>query len=264
MTRRGRQSTESAGRANTSGGSGRVRAERRDGPGFVRSAMDRLSPARWRRIWLWGLLSVCVLAVVAAVALFTPVLSVRTVKVDGAIAVPEQQVRSLLEIPSGRSMLRIDTTEIARRVANIPKVRTARVQRVFPSTVKVTVVERVPVLFFDSPQGAHLLDAESVEFAIEAAPIGVPRLITDHPASADPVTKAAVGVLAVLPPALGIQVDEVVARSISDISLNLKDGRTVLWGGTNDATRKSAVVLPLLTRPGTVFDVSSPNLVTVK
>ncbi len=218
----------------------------------------------WRRVSLWGLLGVCVLAVVAGVALFTPVLSVRTVKIEGVVAVPQQQVRELLEIPSGRSMLRIDTTAIARRVASIPKVRTARVQRVFPSTVRVTVVERAPALYFESPQGAHLLDAESVEFAIEDAPIGVPKLVTDHPASDAPVTKAAVAVIAAVPPALAIQVDEVVARSISDISLNLKDGRTVVWGGMNDAARKSAVVLPLLTRPGTVFDVSSPNLVTVK
>ncbi|WP_406282863.1 cell division protein FtsQ/DivIB [Nocardia sp. NBC_00881] len=209
-------------------------------------------------------MSVCVLAVVGVVGWFTPVLSVRSVRIEGVSAVPEQQVRDLVEIPSGRSMLRIDTTAIARRVAGIPKVHTARVQRVFPSTVRVTVVERVPVLFYGSPRGAHLVDAQNVEFAIEAVPIGVPKLVTDHPGSDDPVTRAAVSVLAIMPAALGIQVGEVVARSISDISLNLKDGRTVLWGGANDAERKSAVVLPLLTRPGTVFDVSSPNLVTVK
>jgi cell division protein FtsQ len=218
----------------------------------------------WRRIRLWGLLGVCLLIVIGGCAWFTPALSVRTVKIDGLVAVPEQQVRDQLEIPSGRSVLRIDTTSMAKRVASIPKVRTVRVQRVFPSTVKVTVAERAPILFFDSPQGAHLVDAESVEFAIEPAPIGVPELVTDHPGGNDPVTKSAVSVLAVLPPALSIQVGEVAARSISDISLNLRDGRTVVWGGTNDAERKAAVVLPLLTRDGTVFDVSSPNLVTVK
>src|SRR3981189_1153015 len=131
---------------------------------------------------------------------------------------------------------------MAKRGASIPEVRTVRVQRLFPSTVKVTVAERAPILFFDSPQGAHLVDAESVEFAIAPAPIGVPKLVTDHPGGNDPVTKSAVSVLAVLPPALSIQVGEVVARSISDISLNLRDGRTVVWGGTNDAERKAAVV----------------------
>ncbi|WP_425298445.1 cell division protein FtsQ/DivIB [Nocardia abscessus] len=229
-----------------------------------RRAGDRFGAIDWRRVRLWGLLAVCVLAVVCALAWFTPVLSVRTVRIEGAVAVSEQQVRDVLEIPSGRSMLRIDTTAVARRVASIPKVRTARVQRVFPSTVRVTVVERTAVLFYDSPQGAHLLDADGVEFAVEPTPIGVPKLITEHPGDADPLTRAAVSILAIVPPALAVQVSEVAARSISDISLNLKDGRTVLWGGTNDAERKSAVVLPLLTRPGTVFDVSSPNLVTVK
>ncbi|MFQ6393871.1 cell division protein FtsQ/DivIB [Nocardia sp. KC 131] len=218
----------------------------------------------WRQIRLWGSLGVFLLVVLGVLAWFTPMLSVRTVEIDGLVTVSQQQVREHLQIPSGRSMLRIDTTSVARRVASVPKVRTVRVQRVFPSTVKVTVDERSPTLFFDSPQGAHLVDAESVEFAIESAPIGVPKLITDHPGGDDPVTKSAVSVLAALPPSLSIQVGEVVARSISDISLNLRDGRTVLWGGTNDAQRKAAVVLPLLTRDGTVYDVSSPNLVTVK
>ncbi|MEV4129798.1 FtsQ-type POTRA domain-containing protein [Nocardia sp. NPDC049707] len=230
----------------------------------MRTAGDWFDRAHRGRLRRWSWLGVCVLTVVLVLAWFTPVLSASTVEIDGLVAVPEEQVRDKLEIPSGRSMLRIDTDAMARRVASIPKVRTARVQRVLPSTVKVTVVERTPVLFWDSPQGAHLIDAEGVKFAIEDAPIGVPKLTTEYPDGTDPVTRAAVSVLAVLPAALVVQVDEVVARSISNISLNLRDGRTVLWGGTNDAERKAAVVMPLLTRDGTVFDVSSPNLVTVK
>ncbi|MEV0706577.1 cell division protein FtsQ/DivIB [Nocardia aurea] len=228
---------------------------------------DRLRPERvggLRQVRLWSVLGVGVLTVVAVLAWFTPVLSVRTVDIDGLSAVGDAEVHERLRIPSGRSMLRIDTDAMARRVADIPKVSSVRVQREFPSTVRVSVVERTPVLYFESPQGAHLVDAQSTEFAIEAAPIGVPQLITGNPGSADPVTRAAVAVVAVLPPALNIQVGEVVARSISDISLKLQDGRTVLWGGADDAERKAQVVLPLLTREGTVFDVSSPHLVTVK
>ncbi|WP_345496930.1 cell division protein FtsQ/DivIB [Nocardia callitridis] len=198
------------------------------------------------------------------VAWFTPVLAVRTVHIEGVAAVPEQQVRDLVRIPSNLSILRVDTDPIARRVASIPKVRSVRVQRAFPSTVRVTVVERTPVLYFDAPDGTHLIDSEGVEFAVEAPKEGVAKLVTEHPGGADPATKAAVAVVSSLPRTLAGQVDEVAARSVSDVSLNLTDGRTVLWGGTNDAERKSAVVGPLLTRPGTVFDVSSPNLVTVK
>ncbi|WP_227985339.1 cell division protein FtsQ/DivIB [Nocardia spumae] len=223
-----------------------------------------MGQGRWRRILLWGIPVVVVVIVLLAVAYFTPLLSVRTVQIEGVSAVPDQDVRAVLQIPEGRSMLRIDTDAIARRVAALPKVRSARVQRVFPSTVRVTVDERRAVLFFDGPQGPHLLDSEGVEFAIEPAPPGVPKLTTGHPGSADPVTRAAVAVLDAAPPALRAQVGEVAARSVSDIELSLRDGRTVVWGGSDDSERKAAVVLPVLTRPGTVFDVSSPDLVTVR
>ncbi|MFE1595262.1 cell division protein FtsQ/DivIB [Nocardia sp. NPDC058705] len=219
----------------------------------------------WHGYRLWTVVAVVVVSLLVVLAWFTPALSVRTVQVDGLSAVPEAEVRGLLEIPDGRSMLRIDTTAIAQRVAAIPKVRSVRVQRKFPSTVLVTVVERTPVVYFDAPDGAHLIDAESVEFAIEPEPpIGVPKLLTEGSFTGPAAARAAVDVLVTLPPALSVQVGEVVARSISDVSLSLRDGRKVVWGGTGDGERKAAVVLPLLTREGTVFDVSSPNLVTVK
>ena len=213
---------------------------------------------------LWGSLVVVVVIALAIVAWFTPVLAVRTVAVEGLVTVPEKQVRDVLQVPDGVSMLRLDTDAIARRVAAIPKVRSVRVQRVFPSTVRVTVVERTAVLYFDSPQGSHLLDADGDEFAIEPPPPGVPKLTTDHPGGSDPVTRAAVQVLDATPPGLRPQVGEVVARSDSNIALQLRDGRTVLWGGAADSVRKAAVVLPVLTRPGKVYDVSSPDLVTVR
>ncbi|WP_332909209.1 cell division protein FtsQ/DivIB [Nocardia asteroides] len=207
-------------------------------------------------------LGVAVLVTAVAVAYFTPVFAVRTVRVDGAAAVPEDQVRAALGVPEGRSMLRIDTTAMAARVASIPKISTARVQRVFPGTVRVTVRERTPVLWFTGQGGAHLVDAESVEYAVEPAPPGVPELAAAGAAPA--IRRVAVTVLTALPPALTAEVAKVEARTASDIVLTLRDGRTVLWGGADDAARKAAVVGPLLTRDGTIFDVSSPNLVTVR
>ncbi|MEU1209297.1 FtsQ-type POTRA domain-containing protein [Nocardia sp. NPDC005825] len=221
---------------------------------------------RSRGVRIGVLAGVVALIALGLVAWFTPVLSVRTVEVDGLAAVPEEQVRQALQVPDGLSILRLDTDALAEQVSQLPKVRSVRVQRVFPSTVRVTVTERTPVLYFDSPDGAHLLDCDSVEFAIEPPGLGVPKLVTEHPGGTDPVTKAAVAVMAAIPIPLRDQVGvgAVVARSVSDIALELRDGRTVLWGGTVDSSRKAAVVGPLLSQPGKVFDVSSPNLVTVK
>ncbi|NNH72149.1 FtsQ-type POTRA domain-containing protein [Nocardia uniformis] len=202
--------------------------------------------------------------ILGSVAYFSPILSVRSVRVEGLSAVTEQQVLEALQMPEGRSILRIDTSELAQRVARLPKVSSVRVQRNLPSSVRVTVAERIAVLFFEAPDGAHLIDSESVEFAIEPAPIGVPKLVTEHPGGNDPVTRAAVTVLNAVPGTLRFDVGQIVARSVSDIELELRDGRTVLWGGPGDSERKAAVVVPLLTQPGDVFDISTPNLVTVK
>ncbi|GAB2705220.1 cell division protein FtsQ/DivIB [Nocardia thraciensis] len=258
-----RRSTRRRGRSR--GRSGRPR-RRRGGIGIARftGGGRALADASPRRIALWGLPVVAVVIVLVAVAYFTPVFSVRTVRIEGVAAVPEEQVRDVLRIPDGRSMLRLDTDAMARRVAAIPKVHSARVQRSFPGTVRIMVSERTPVLYFDSPEGPHLLDGDSVEYAIEPPPPGVPKLSTEHPGGSDAVTRAAVTVLTAAPAALRVQVGEVVARSVSDIRLNLRDGRSVVWGGADDSARKAAVVLPVLTRPGRVFDVSSPDLVTVK
>lgn len=225
---------------------------------LVRLARIASGRGRW---WLAGVLTVTALL---AVLWFSPVLAVRSIHVEGLSAVSQQQVRDALAIPAGRSLLRVDAAALARRVAALPRVRSARVRRVFPAGVSVTVTEREPVLYFDSPEGAHLVDAEGVEFAIDAPPPGLPRLVTDHASGSDPVTRAAVAVIAAAPLELRAEMSEIAARSVSDIALTLRDGRVVVWGGAGDSQRKAAVVLPVLTRPGTVFDVSSPDLVTVR
>lgn len=230
----------------------------------MRAGTPRFGVRGLRRFRLWALPALALVITLAALAWFSPLLSVREIRIDGAGEIPEEQIRELLQVPETGSILRIDTAAMAARVATIPKVRSARVQRVLPSTVRVRIEPRTPVLYFDSPEGAHLLDADGIEYAIEPAPIGVPQLVTARPGGADELTRAAVAVARVLPPALEVQVETIRAAGASEISLTLRDGRTVLWGSSEDGERKSAVILPLLTRPGTVFDVSSPSLVTVK
>lgn len=230
----------------------------------MRAGTRRFGVGGLRRFRLWALPALVLAITLAALAWFSPLLSVREVRIDGAGEISEEQIRELLQVPETGSILRIDTAAMAARVATIPKVRSVRVQRVLPSTVRVRIEPRSPVLYYESPEGAHLLDADGIEYAVEPAPIGVPQLVTARPGSADELTRAAVTVARVLPPALDVQVETVRAEGPSQISLTLRDGRTVLWGSSEDGERKSAVVLPLLTQPGTVFDVSSPSLVTVK
>ncbi|MFE4502356.1 cell division protein FtsQ/DivIB [Rhodococcus sp. NPDC056743] len=209
------------------------------------------------------------LTAVVVVGLFltawlSPVLSVRGTEIRGATTVSEEQILELLAIPAGTPLMRVDAGSAAARVAAIPKVASARVQRMYPSTIRVTVTERVPLVFVDSPEGTHLLDEKGVDFEIGVPPPGVPRLVTATPGWNDPPTLAALEVLGTLPPELRMQVGEVAARSISDVSMTLVDGRVVNWGGVEKSDRKAVVTLPLLTQPGQTYDVSSPDLPTVR
>jgi len=213
--------------------------------------------------------TVVVLVLVALVALtaaawFSPLLAVRSVAVRGATVVGEQQVVDALEVPAGTPLLRVDLTAAATRVAALPRVATAKVERVLPSTLRVSVLERRAVAFVSAAGGAHLIDAGGVDFAVEAPPPGLPELVVTAPAPGDPRTTTALGVLGALPDALRTQVGKIGARSTDGVELTLRDGRTVRWGGADSPDRKAAVLAALLTRPGRVFDVSSPALPTVQ
>lgn len=224
---------------------------------------DRVRRSRRKAI----LIAVAVVVLVvgsAALAYFTPLLSVRTIAVAGESSVSEQEILDRLDIPLGLPLVRVDTAAAAQRVATIPALATVRVQRKYPSTVQVTVQERVPVAFFDSPDGTHLLDSTGVDFAIGPPPPGAVRLVTDNPVFGDPVTKDALAVLDTLPPLLRDQVGELRASTLSDISIVLLDGRTVVWGSPDESERKAAVAIALLSQPGQIFDVSSPDLPTTK
>ncbi|MFE3289847.1 cell division protein FtsQ/DivIB [Rhodococcus sp. NPDC059234] len=217
-----------------------------------------------RKPVLLAALAVVVLVGVGIAAWFTPVLSARTIAVVGNVGVPSDEVLAALAIPVGKPLLRIDTGAAAQRVAGIAKVDHARVERVYPSTLRVTVVERTPAVFYDAPEGTHLMDASGVAYAIEPAPPGVPRLKADRPSRDDPRTVDALAALTSLPPDLRGQVTEVTVGSLDDIRLSLTDDRQLIWGSAASSARKAAIAPPLLSQPGKVYDVSSPDLPTIR
>jgi cell division protein FtsQ len=69
---------------------------------------------------------------------------------------------------------------------------------------------------------------------------------------------------AALPEPLRAQVTTVQAPSPQAVVLLLADGRSVVWGGPSGSATKGAAVLALLSRPGTVFDVSGEGVVVVR
>jgi cell division protein FtsQ len=195
---------------------------------------------------------------------FTPLMSARDIVVVGTGEVTTEEVLDAAGVRIGTPLLQIDTDGVADRVATIRRVASARVQREYPSTLRITVVERVPLAVKDFPDGPHLYDRDGVDFATGPPPPALPYLDVDNPGPADPPTRAALGVLTALRPEVAGQVGRIAAPSVASITLTLTDGRVVVWG-TNDRTEEKAEKLgALLTQPGRTYDVSSPDLPTVK
>jgi cell division protein FtsQ len=158
----------------------------------------------------------------------------------------------------------VDTGKVADRVATIRRVASVRVQREYPSSLRVTVVERVPIAVKDYPDGSHLFDRDGVDFATAPPPPGLPYIDVDNPGPIDPPTKAALQVLTALRPEVAGQVGRVAAPTVASIALTLTDGRIVVWGTTDRTDEKAEKLAALLTQPGRTYDLSSPDLPTVK
>ncbi|MHC9296907.1 cell division protein FtsQ/DivIB [Mycobacterium sp. LTG2003] len=219
---------------------------------------------RGLKVLLWAALASVLAVTLGLVLYFTPIMSARNVVVTGLAALPQEQVLAAAAVVPGTPLLQINTDAVAERVATIRRVATARVQREYPSTLRITVVERVPVVVKDFPDGPHLFDRDGVDFATEPPPPALPYLDADTPGPSDPATQAALEVMLALPPEVAAQVGRVAAPSVASITLTLTDGRVVVWGTTDRTKEKALKLAALLTQPGRTYDVSSPDLPTVK
>ena len=101
---------------------------------------------------------------------FTPAMSARSIIVTGIGAVTRDQVLDAAQVRLGTPLLQINTDQVADRVAAIRRVASARVQRQYPSALRITIVERVPVVVKEFPDGPHLYDRDGVDFATAPPP----------------------------------------------------------------------------------------------
>ncbi|GDY32811.1 cell division protein FtsQ/DivIB [Gandjariella thermophila] len=232
---------------------------RRTGRPVRRPSRQRILFRRWM-----VLLTALALVGLGYGVTFTPLLGVRHVDVVGTMGVTPDQVRAAAAIPPGSPMLRLDLRGIRDRVAALPRVAAVQVDRSWPATVSVRIVERSPVGLIRAEDGLHLVDRTGTDYATVAdPPPGVPELRLRRADPHDRLTTAMVGVLAALPDRLRAEVLSVSAGSPGSVRLSLSGGREVRWGGVESSARKAAVLQALLTRDGQVYDVSSPELPTV-
>jgi cell division protein FtsQ len=223
----------------------------------------RRIPQPWRR-WAAVAIVLVLLAGLAWIVAFSSVLAARSVTVEGTQRLSRAQILAAAGVDLGTPLVRVPRGTIARRVERLPEVRSARVELSFPGTVVIAVTERVAAAYRQTSDGHFTyVDATGRSFAdLTSAPAALPQLAPTAAVANDPPTLAAMAaVSAALPGSVRAEVAQLTATSADDITLALRDGRSVVWG---DATRngdKARVLPALLARSGHVFDVSNPDQV---
>ncbi|MFI6295241.1 cell division protein FtsQ/DivIB [Nonomuraea sp. NPDC050790] len=212
-----------------------------------------------------GLLTAGVVGAAVWLVFYSPVLGVRDVEIVGNLTVPADRIEQQAAVAALHPLATVDLAAVESRVLGIRQLATVKAARVWPSTLEITVAEREPVAVLPVGGKAALVDKQGV--VTEIRDIGPPHLPVLHmgrPSPTDPVTLAALKVVSTLPDTLAGKVKTVRAPTAEGITFGLNDGRTVVWGGSDRGEDKAAVLLSLLSRKADVYDVSSPDVVTLK
>jgi cell division protein FtsQ len=237
----------------------------------TRRSRRRFARRQWRRRWLaWRYVLVVVL-VLAIVGLgvyalwFSSWLAVEDIEVSGAQTVTAGDIRTRSGIDEGEPLIGVDLAGAEHRIGALAVVKSVSVTRQWPHGVLISIEERVPIAVVEIGGQLRGMDEDGVVFrTYKKAPPGLPRVETSIGTTSDALKEAA-KVIAALPQDLSLQVDHVEVETVDQISLVLKDGRTVVWGSADQSATKAEVLGTLLaTVQAQVYDVSVPSKPTTR
>jgi cell division protein FtsQ len=211
---------------------------------------------RARRLRAGAIVAGIALVLAACVGFYNSSLfAVRTVEVVGATHVSADAVRALARVPADATLIRFPADAVALRVAANPWIASVSVSRVFPSGMRIRVVERVPVAIVDAGSSMWLIDGAGAAIAtptIDASgmvPVikGVPGLDlkAGRRTTSEPLLNA-LKVLTGISRALAATVRSVSAPTIDGTALTTVDHVEIVIGEAVDLTTKDALARRIL------------------
>jgi len=237
-------------------------------PANTANTANTAKPAwrHWRDRWkaaFFGLAAVALVAGVAWALLGSSFFVVRSVQTIGGGDIPRSQVLAAAGIVLGTPLIRVDTGAVARRVERITEVQVARVSRSWPDAVVIWTKRRTAVFAVPDGSGFDLMDPFGVVLGSAVRPpagLVVLRSPDGPPGDlrGNPAVRAAGTVVQGLPAWLRHRVTAVRASGTAGVTLFLRGGVTVVWGGTGRAADKAHEMAILLRSGASYYDVSDP------
>jgi len=211
-----------------------------------------------RRTLVFAAMALVALAAIwGLVALWrAPIFSVDTTTVSGNSRLNTEQVLARATVPQDATLLRLPKGAITDRLLADPWIAEARVDRKFPHSLHIEIVERTPVATVDAGgTNIWLIDGTGMWLAKRSAEdSGTMPVVRDIEnlapkagvASNSPELRNVLAVLAGLSPELRAKVRSVSAPSIDRTALILPRGVQVFFGSAEDVAKKDTVARTIL------------------
>lgn len=241
----------------------RKRAERAEYRRFTRASRQRRLSATA------GIAGVVVVAVVSIVLTTSPILSLKTIQVEGTERLDNAEIIDALQAYAGQPLAQISPSEVANSLADIPLIQSVDTRLELPSTLIVNVVERDPIGAVAVGGGFEVVDrAAVVLYSQQQRPTEFPLI--GIPADAESDGFQAIGqALGVIPTEVLARIEQVSATSADTVAFTLKDSNhRVIWGSAEESREKARVLPAALRAAGTatvqVIDLSTPDTVVIR
>ncbi len=251
--------------------------------GSSRYGGTRYGGARVRRrshnvvLYIGIAVAVIIACIIGAFALYnSQAFAIKNVEIEGAEHLTDVETEELAAVPSGTTLLRVDTGAIESRLLKDAWVEKVDIQRNFPDTLTIVVTERtiaavvdiqindasstqqwaiasdgmwlMPIPSQDSEAGQNTSpkvyeDAESV-LHITSVPYGVEPQVGSYCSDAN--VNNALAIVAGMTTDLADRVSAVQATETESTTLMLDDGVEIVFGAAEDIRDKERVCLEIM------------------
>jgi cell division protein FtsQ len=204
--------------------------------------------SRRRRLAILGVTAVVAVVLgILAVAVFSPILALRTIDVEGVSAIKASTVQDALSNQLGTPLALLDDGKIRSELSSIILIRSYVTEVVPPNTLVVRIVERKAIGVLKVGSSYRQVDPAGVTLATSSTPAGLPIIQIGNAGVNSAGFAAAIKVLLAMPASVLAEVGSIQATTLDNVSLTLSHGNhTVIWGSSSQSDLKAAALATLL------------------
>ena len=225
---------------------------------------------RQRRLtWTAGVGSVVTLVVLVIIVTTSPLMSLRTIKVEGAVRLTNAQVIEQLQPLAGLPLAQVSGADVARELSDVALIQSVDTRVELPDTLAVSIIERTPLGAVGTAGNFRVVDQAAVELWSDTVRPSALPLIGVAADSDDRGFRAIVEALAVIPEEVLRRIDRITASSADTVAFSLRDSdHQVLWGSSEFSAQKARALPAALQAAGAagakLIDLSTPETVVIR